>query len=196
MWRRHLNLHLKVRKCLKWSGIILSACGLTTCVWVDFIKANPGYDVFELLNPRGNFVDIDEKTFFWFFDTVVSCVAGKRRWTPTAKVSLTITGSKLVSVTDEAFAELLIENYYARWRGTGLAKWTDSRGDNVDCRAWSPDAVRRFNEVCRRIQQQRRHPQNDAVEQKFRDLARQKYDRKPVEEPGRETLDAFVDDDY
>ena len=129
---------------------------------------------FDLTNPRGNFVDINETTFFWFFDAVLSCVAGKRRRTPTAKVSMTVTGSKLISVMDEAFAELLIENHYARWRGTGLAKWTDPRGDNVDCKAWSPDAVRRFNEVCRRIQKQRKHPQNDAVEQKFRDMARKK----------------------
>jgi hypothetical protein len=65
--------------------------------------------------------DRERKAFFWFFDSFLECVCGASVWN-NAKTKQLISeardtsGSKVVSVSDEAFALLLIDNYLEKWK--------------------------------------------------------------------------------
>ena len=60
------------------------------------------------------------KAFSWFFDSFLECVCGATAWN-NAKIKQLVSetrdpsGSKIVSVDDEAFALLLIDNYLEKW---------------------------------------------------------------------------------
>ena len=63
-----------------------------------------------------------EKTaFFWFFNNFLECVCGANVWR-NAKTTQLVSGaresngSKIVSVSDEAFGLLLIDNYLEKWK--------------------------------------------------------------------------------
>ena len=84
-----------------------------------------------------DFVDVRsdpkrKKGLFVFFDLVVTGVSGRRSWMTEIKISQTITACGKVTILDEAFAELIILNYWERWKGTGAARWTDARAVNIN----------------------------------------------------------------
>jgi hypothetical protein len=58
-----------------------------------------------------------EKKFHFlnFFQKMIVATAGKKVWTAKAKVSNTISGSGLITPSDEAFTLLCLENYWAKW---------------------------------------------------------------------------------
>jgi hypothetical protein len=60
--------------------------------------------------------EIDKKHFFILFDSMIECVAGKKVWTPKAKVQSLISASGKISITDEAFVLLCLENYWEKWK--------------------------------------------------------------------------------
>ena len=66
--------------------------------------------------------DRERKAFFWFFDSFLECVCGVVLWNKAKTKQLvseardTSGGSKVVSVSDEAFALLLIDNYLEKWK--------------------------------------------------------------------------------
>ena len=60
--------------------------------------------------------EITKKHFFTLFDTMIECVAGKKVWTPKEKVLGPISASGKVTITDEAFVLLCLENYWEKWR--------------------------------------------------------------------------------
>jgi len=99
-------------------------------------------------NPR------EAKCLLLFFDVLVGSVAGHRKWTGNMKKTQTITECKKVSISDEAFAELLILNYWDRWFDNQPARWTDSRVGNVEYKGWPSEAHKTFNEIYNRIKQQ------------------------------------------
>ena len=73
----------------------------------------------------------NKKGFFHFFDIVVTSITGKRKFSAQAKVSTTISGSGFVTVSDEAFAEVVVMNYWDRWFNKRTAKWTDACSSNI-----------------------------------------------------------------
>jgi hypothetical protein len=65
--------------------------------------------------------DRERKAFFWFFDSFLECVCGVALWNKAKTKQLVseardTSGSKVVSVSDEAFALLLIDNYLEKWK--------------------------------------------------------------------------------
>ena len=87
-----------------------------------FKNHDEGFFTFdELCKLRRATSDRERKAFFWFFDSFLECVCGATVWN-NAKTKQLISeardpsGSKVVSVSDEAFALLLIDNYLEKWR--------------------------------------------------------------------------------
>ena len=116
------------------------------------------------------------KGFFAFFDIVVTSVAGCRSWDHATKSSSTISDCGLVSVSDEAFAELLLLNYWDRWFNNGASRWTDSRIGNVEFQGWSTESHSTFNSIYKRIKEQRDDKeQNELVDAYFCKLHQAKY---------------------
>jgi hypothetical protein len=81
-------------------------------------------------------------------------VAGKKLWANKDKMVTTISNSGKILVTDEAFAELCLLNYWERWTSNKSAQWTDACGGNTHFKGWSNDAYQRFDKICRQINTQ------------------------------------------
>jgi hypothetical protein len=76
------------------------------------------------------FIDIRDPTnllqqgyFNLFFDRLMPCVAGKKVWTGRDKMACAITDGGKITVTDEAFTELCLLNYWDKWSTNKPAKW-------------------------------------------------------------------------
>jgi hypothetical protein len=81
-------------------------------------KSHPGLlQLLEkLTNVCGMAMDGDREAFFVFFDILVPAVAGRKIWMPCQMaVRLISEPKKAVSVLDEAFTILTLENYWAGW---------------------------------------------------------------------------------
>jgi hypothetical protein len=117
---------------------------------------------------------------FWlFFDQLIASVAGKKVWTNRDKVGELITKGNKMSIVDEAFTILAIQNYWPKWFGTqGVrkpAKWTDSRQGNSQYMGWHEDAYKRFDLVCRSIKIQRSTQQSMQLKLRFQQKATNEY---------------------
>ena len=157
-----------------------------------FVKAllseDNSFKLEDFVNVRSNLEN--KKGFFHFFDSFVAAVAGKKVWTPSVKVQMTITGCGKVTVSDEAFAEIVLLNYWDRWVNNGKTKWTDSRVGNVEFLGWSHEAHYEYNNIYRRIKNQRMEEEANAlVDGLFLQQAREKYQRISVEIGGKKCSD-------
>jgi hypothetical protein len=83
----------------------------------------------------------------------------------------------MILVTDEAFAELCILNYWEKWTSNKSAQRMDARGGNTHFRGWSNDANQRFDEVCNRIKKQHKSKESKAMEDAFMDYAMEQHSR-------------------
>jgi hypothetical protein len=61
-------------------------------------------------------------------------VAGKKVWTSRDKMAYVITDGGKITITDEAFTELCLLNYWDKWSANRPAKWTDARKGNCSLR--------------------------------------------------------------
>jgi hypothetical protein len=68
--------------------------------------------------------------FWYFFSVLVPTIAGKKVWTKEMMCSKPIQESLCVTVTDEAFTVLCIENYWAKWMSNGDSIWRGTRQGN------------------------------------------------------------------
>jgi hypothetical protein len=128
------------------------------------------------------FIDIREPTnllqqgyFNLFFDRLMPCVAGKKAWTGRDKIACAITDGGKITITDEAFAELCLLNYWDKWSANRPAKWKDARKGNCSFKGWSNDAYQQFNSICNRIRAQREIDESKAMELVFLDYAIKQY---------------------
>ena len=142
---------------------------------------------------------IQQNYFNFFFDRLLPCVAGKKVWTKKDKMTSTITEGGKISVTDEAFTELCLLNYWDKWTKNNSAQWTDARGGNTHFKGWSNDAYLKFDEICRHIQTQRDTEDSKAMEETFRDYAVQQYRRgtkqarSGIQEEGPELFNELIE---
>jgi hypothetical protein len=139
-----------------------------------FVNANVFMNVWGC-DPEANF-----DPFWFFFDCLISNIAGKKVWINHYKVGETITTGKKITITDEAFTVLAIQNYWPSWfgdaRGTKTsALWTDSRQGNSQYMGWHADAYTRFDLLCRTIQKQRHSAQSKRLEVVFQRTATEEY---------------------
>jgi hypothetical protein len=75
---------------------------------------------------------------------------------------------KVVSVLDEAFTIIALMNYWERWIGNGTARWTDSKAGNYQYSVgWADAAYVQFDELCKRIREQRQTRLNKKLEQMY-----------------------------
>jgi hypothetical protein len=137
---------------------------------VDYVD-----DVTNYLDVRAAKSDDEFSPFWTFFDKLVPCVAGVKIWSIKVKISDTVTGSNCVTVTDEAFTMLALENYWGRWFHAQPAKWTDSRRGNQQFMGWSDEAYTRYDDACRRIKKQRGTTASKTLEKLFKIQARDTY---------------------
>jgi hypothetical protein len=117
---------------------------------------------------------------FWlFFDRLVATIAGKKIWTNRDKVGVPITTGGKITIVDEAFTILAIQNYWPKWFSTtgvpSPAKWTDSRQGNSQYMGWHEEAYSRFDQICHRIKQQRATLRSKHLELTFQQHATTEY---------------------
>ena len=119
-------------------------------------------------NVRGMDPDGDLEAFYFLFDDLVPCVAGRKVWTLREKaIKLISEAKKVVSVLDEAFTILALMNYWERWTGNGTARWPDSKAGNCQYMGWADAAYVQFDELCKRIREQRQTRLNKKLEQMY-----------------------------
>jgi hypothetical protein len=110
-----------------------------------------------------------------------------------------ITDGGKITITDEAFTELCLLNYWDKWSAKGPAKWTDARKGNCSLKGWSNDAYQQFDSICNRIRVQRQKDESKAIEIGFLDYAIKHYGRGTkrtrtgILEEGREIFNELVE---
>ena len=104
------------------------------------------------------------KAFNWFFGEFMDCVSGKRVWsrhkyhTLISEAVNRDTGVQIITVSDEAFGLLLLENYMEKWKRKFVAKangavlekkldgkFTASTKGNFVFGGWSKAGQKQFN---------------------------------------------------
>ena len=148
------------------------------------------FTIEELCKLRRAETEREKEAFFWFFGEFLSCVVGKRQWSAHKKYQLisqaTMTGSsdKLVTISDEAFALLMYENYFDKWTTQANAtaagsvqrerkairgKYTVQNSGTCKYDGWSIDGMNRFNDLYALVKEDRKSPQAPAMEKEFLD---------------------------
>ena len=90
----------------------------------------------------------DLEAFYFFFDDLVPCVAGRKVWTLREKaIKLILEAKKVVSVLDEAFTILALMTYWERWTGNGTTRCTDSKAGNYQYMGWADAPYIQFDEL-------------------------------------------------
>ncbi len=126
------------------------------------------------------------EAYLWSSGKLLECVCGKRAWgkrkyqTTMSEATEKVTGELIVTVSDEAFALLLFENYIEKWiqrydeeiagvetkkRITG--KYTRSSIGYNEYVGWSEDGVIRFNELCNIVKDDRNSRNAKEVEEEI-----------------------------
>jgi hypothetical protein len=88
-----------------------------------------------------------------------------------------ITDGGKITITDVAFTELCLLNYWDKWSVNRPAKWTDACKENCSVKEWSNDAYQQFDPICNRIRTQRETDKSKAMELVFLDYAIKQYGR-------------------
>jgi hypothetical protein len=108
---------------------------------------------------------------------LASKCGGVNIWSIKAKIANTITSSGCVTITDEAFTMLALENYWGRWFHQEPAQWTDSRPGNQQFMGWSDEAYNRYDAACKLIAKQRGTVASKGLEKEFKIQARDTYEK-------------------
>lgn len=156
--------------------------------------APPPYSMETLCKLRQSRTADEKEAFLWFAGELLECVSGKRAWGARKKYKATIseaksneTGESIVTISDEAFALLMYENYMDKWieryhdekRGEPgkkriAGRYTKSSIGYCEYGGWSEDGVLRFNELCKMVQEDRASRNaREAEEQLLASLRRQ-----------------------
>jgi hypothetical protein len=86
-----------------------------------------------------------------------------------------ITDEGKITITDEAFTELCLLNYWDKWSANRPVEWTDARKGNCSFKGWSNDAYQQFDSICNRIRAQRETDKSKAMELVFLNYAIKQY---------------------
>ena len=138
----------------------------------------------------------EREAFQWFTGELLECVVGKIAWGSRKKYRSRIsdavydnTAEYIVTVSDEAFALLLYENYIGKWitryhnppppgeKGKKImGKYTRSSIGYAEYGGWCEEGVIRFNELCAIVVEDRKSRNaKDAEERVMLSLRRLKY---------------------
>jgi hypothetical protein len=157
---------------------------------------DPPFSIDSLLLLRQATTPIDKDAFLWFIGDFVACVSGTKVWGRKKyyyRVSEAVVdkGSQelVVTVSDEAFAILLYENYIGKWiaryhaerrgekpQGKTKGKYTSSVTDHCLYGGWSAQGVARFNNLCAIIDNDRKSEKaSEAENAVLLELRRRKF---------------------
>ena len=126
------------------------------------------------------------EAYLWFAGSFLECVSGTRAWGKrkyyerVSNAMVDGTDELLVTVSDEAFALLLYENYVTKWMTKYVeertqtfqaenksmnGKFTKSSTGNCEYGGWDEEGVRRFNQLCVLVQNDRRSRKAQEMEE-------------------------------
>jgi hypothetical protein len=88
-----------------------------------------------------------------------------------------ITDGGKILITDEAFTQLCLLNYWDKRSANRPAKWTDAHKRNCSFKGWSNNAYQQFDSICNWIRAQRETDKLKAMELVFLDYAIKQYGR-------------------
>lgn len=126
----------------------------------------------------------NEDTFTWFAFKFLECVAGVNAW-KRRKMKVTVsafdptTKCPYVSISDEAFALLLLDNYLVKWKYRWQCeqdnkqykrqpgRYTSSNAGHVEFGGWTNEGIMRFNELVEIVRTDREGQHAPNVEQKL-----------------------------
>ena len=105
--------------------------------------------------------------YYFFYDCILRCVVGKPEWKRLLRIGQPM--CKLVSVSDEAFALLLLENSWKRWeyihknkitdgkeRKKVKGRWTnDTRTGSCEFDGWDHAGLERYNALTIKVDEDR-----------------------------------------
>ena len=106
----------------------------------------------------GEQTEFCKRPYFFFCNTVLECVAGKKTWKIQKKMKRI--SNSCVTVSDEAFALLLLVNSWEKFeyiadnpqcetRGElPYTKFMEKKGRNMKMRRWSYEGINNFNQLC------------------------------------------------
>ena len=115
--------------------------------------------------------------FFFFCNSVLECVAGKKEWKQ-QKAKLKVSES-CVSVSDEAFAMLLLVNSWDKFEymadipvnddRTEVPEtlYTEKKGRNRKMQGWSSEGIDNFNKLCMSVIDDRKSKAGQLFEDQF-----------------------------
>jgi hypothetical protein len=147
----------------------------------------PSLNIKTLMTLRRAVTDDEKTAIQWFFAEFMECVCGKRVWGKqkysqliSEAVSLD-TGELILTISDEAFGLLLIDNYMGKWvkkfhiqrkgilhrsgRLDGL--YTAATKGNSAFGGWTRQGRHQFNLYCRLVQEDRHSPGSVGFERAF-----------------------------
>ena len=131
----------------------------------------------------------DPKVFYVFCDNFLSWVCGRNLWKKRWTVE---TVSQIATVSDEAFALLLLENSWKKWTAEGRneedgedensvdtegnqTRWTKNGRSAVMYKGWSREGIERFNELYSIVMEDRKTERGKKVEAEYRDARNEEY---------------------
>jgi hypothetical protein len=127
--------------------------------------------------------NIENSAYFYFFDKIVECVAGKKEWK--AQKAKVLINKSCVTVSDEAFALLLMVNSWDKFEYLGEnpeiddkndipeTLYTEKKGRNKAMQGWSRQGIDKFNILCDLVVKDRsgsQGPKFDAAFMKYHEL--------------------------
>ena len=118
--------------------------------------------------------EMKDNGYVWYLDNILQLVAGKRKWKRDKHNQLV---TEAVSISDEAFGMIVLENNWSRWSNMALnkntsvssvsSKFTTKGKCNENFKGWSYDGQMRFIELAKQIKKDRRSGIGKAAEMKF-----------------------------
>lgn len=163
--------------------------------WKDIITLRNGG-----MDEADDTSEAKKHAYFFFLEYILECVAGKKEW---KKDKYSCRVSKAVTVSDEAFALLLLNNSwevfqeYANNENQGQEgarinakpKFTAKRGGSRRFEGWSRAGIAEYNNLCQRIVADRNSDMGEQFEIEFLEYMKDKCGNK------RKHNDDSLDDD-
>ena len=119
--------------------------------------------------------------YFFFYDCILRCVVAKMKWKHLVRRNLPI--DTLITVSDEAFALLVLENGWEKWTKQHNEKTTnkkakkdikslhtnDAREGNSSFDGWKPEGLDRFNMLVYKVIRDRKSVEGKAFDKQYND---------------------------
>jgi len=113
----------------------------------------------------GEITSKEKYPFFYFCNSIVECVAGKKEWKN--QKSKKLISESCITVSDEAFAILLMQNSWAKFeyiaehcdfdekKNLPETLFTEKKGRNRKLQGWSETGIDKFNQMCAMVEADR-----------------------------------------